>query len=265
MQKTASDTAADFRCESPQAASCATALAAIIFLFLVAAELEADAPTLCPTRENHMPTPDNQYLHTDENGVTRCWWGASDQDYRHYHDEEWGHPVNDDIRLFEKICLEGFQAGLSWLTILRKREHFRQAFCGFDYVSIADFGDDDVNRLLQNPGIVRHRGKIMATINNARRAKDLAVEYGSLANYIWQWEPAVPEPQLDRITNDNPIPSITKTSQALSKDLKKRGWKFVGPTTVYAFMQAMGLVNDHLPGCFCRPRVAEMRQKFAKP
>ncbi|MFT7517829.1 MAG: DNA-3-methyladenine glycosylase I [Myxococcota bacterium] len=194
----------------------------------------------------------NKHLHTDEHGVTRCWWGSSHPDYRLYHDSEWGVPVNDDARLFEKICLEGFQSGLSWLTILRKRENFRKAFADFDFKKVADYNEDDVACLLQDKGIVRHRGKIEATINNAQRALEIVDEFGSLATYIWQWQPQSVEPHIGKGDYPHPIPSITKTSQALSKDLKKRGWKFFGPTTAYAFMQAMGLVNDHIVGCDSR-------------
>jgi len=207
----------------------------------------------------------HKYLHTDEDGVTRCWWGNDPLDYRRYHDEEWGRPVADDIQLFEKICLEGFQSGLSWLTILRKRENFRKAFAGFDFEKIASFDDDSVARLLQNDGIVRNRGKIEATINNAYRALEIIDEFGSIAAYIWKWEPSSPEPHIGKGTYNKPLPSITKTSQALSKDLKKRGWKFFGPTTAYAFMQAMGLVNDHIEGCASREIVKAMRREFKPP
>ncbi|MDF7801422.1 DNA-3-methyladenine glycosylase I [Pontiellaceae bacterium B1224] len=205
-----------------------------------------------------------KYLLTDDGGVTRCRWGHAPDIYRKYHDDEWGRPVADDFRLFEKICLEGFQSGLSWLTILRKRENFRAAFAGFDFNRIAEFGDADVTALVQNEGIIRHRGKIEATINNARRAQELVNEFGSLARYIWQWEPDSREPQIGEQT-DTPIPSITKTSQRLSKDLKKRGWKFFGPTTAYAFMQAMGLVNDHIDGCAIREIVEHERKEFQRP
>ena len=186
----------------------------------------------------------HKYLRTAEDGITRCWWSNDHLDYLRYHDEEWGRPVVNDIQLFEKICLEGFQSGLSWLTILRKRENFRKAFAGFDFEKIASFDDDSVTRLLLNEGIVRHRGKIEATINNARRALEIVDEFGSLAAFIWKWEPNSPEPHIGKGDYNHPIPSSTKTSQSLSKDLKKRGWKFFGPTTAYAFMQAMGLVLD---------------------
>ncbi len=180
-----------------------------------------------------------------DDGVARCWWGAEPEIYQIYHDEEWGRPTTDDHRLFEKVCLEGFQAGLSWLTILRKRENFREAFAGFDPTRVAEFDEPDVARLLSDAGIVRHQGKIRSTINNAQRALDLIEEHGSLSNYFWSWaEDERPAP--------TEIPATTPTSVALSKDLKKCGWSFVGPTTIYAFMQAMGLVNDHLAGCDAR-------------
>jgi len=179
-------------------------------------------------------------------GKARCWWPGDDPEYIAYHDNEWGRPVTDDVRLFEKICLEGFQSGLSWLTILRKRENFRAAFAGFDPAVVATFGEDDVQRLLGDAGIVRHQGKIRSAINNAQRALELADEFGSLSDYFWSWEPT--EVEGDR-SGPFGIPATTPTSVALAKDLKKRGWSFVGPTTVYAFMQAMGLVNDHVDGC----------------
>jgi DNA-3-methyladenine glycosylase I len=196
-----------------------------------------------------------------EDGVARCWWADSTADYRAYHDTEWGFPVADDQRLFEKLSLEGFQAGLSWLTILRKREAFRRAFAGFEYARVARFGEDDVARLLADAGIVRHRGKIEATINNAGRAVELAGEHGSLARFIWSFEPDQHAPELDRAG----LPSITSESRALARELKRRGWRFVGPTTVYAFMQAMGLVNDHLTGCQVRARVQAARESFTRP
>lgn len=194
-----------------------------------------------------------------EDGRERCFWGVSAPDYIAYHDTEWGFPVDNDFRLFEKICLEGFQSGLSWLTILRKRENFRNAFSGFDFNKVAAFTETDTERLLQDPGIVRHRGKIEATINNARRAQELVQETGSLAAYFWRFEPP------EREDSGVELASTSPQSIALSKDLKKRGWKFVGPTTVYAFMQAMGLVNDHAEGCFIRTQVIEARSNFAPP
>jgi DNA-3-methyladenine glycosylase I len=204
-------------------------------------------------------------LITGEDGRRRCFWGASAPDYAAYHDGEWGRPVDDDIRLFEKICLEGFQSGLSWLTILRKRENFRRGFAGFDFRRIARFGETDVVRLLADPGIVRHRGKIESTINNARRAVELVEKEGSLAAFVWRFEPppgSRPE-RLDWATLRTM--SVTPQSTALSKELKRRGWSFVGPTTVYAFMQGVGIVNDHLDGCFCRAEVEEARRAFVRP
>ncbi|MYB50786.1 MAG: DNA-3-methyladenine glycosylase I [Acidobacteriia bacterium] len=198
-------------------------------------------------------------------GNARCFWGAGDWDYTTYHDHEWGVPTDKDPTLFEKICLEGFQSGLSWLTILRKRESFREAFDDFDFERVAEFTEEDVERLLGNPGIVRHRGKIRSTINNAKRARELAAETGSLASYFWSWEPSPQSrpPCLDYAT----LLSLTKTpeSTAMSTDLKRRSWTFVGPTTAYAFMQAMGLVNDHIEGCCARPRIEHLRAAFERP
>jgi DNA-3-methyladenine glycosylase I len=204
-----------------------------------------------------------KYLDTDALGVTRCWWSKDHEDYQRYHDEEWGRPTSNDIQLFEKICLEGFQSGLSWLTILRKRDNFRLAFCDFDFRKIAEFGESDVKRLLGDSGIVRHRGKIEATINNAHCAIKIVNEFGSLASYLWQWEPDSREPHSGSSDYEHLIPSMTKTSQALSKDLKKRGWKFFGPTTAYAFMQAMGLVNDHMTDCHCYEAVNKLKKAFS--
>ncbi|SMD16716.1 DNA-3-methyladenine glycosylase I [Rhizobium sp. RU36D] len=204
-------------------------------------------------------------LITGDDGLQRCAWHGGLEDYRRYHDEEWGRLVTDDIRLFEKICLEGFQSGLSWLTILRKRENFRAAFAGFDFARVALFDDDDIARCLADAGIIRHRGKIVSTINNARRAVDLKAEFGSLARYFWSFEPPASErpATMDYATlRANPT---SPTSVRLSKDLKKRGWTFVGPTTVYAFMQAMGLVNDHIEGCMCRAEVERLRAGFVRP
>ncbi len=202
-------------------------------------------------------------LVTGEDGKTRCRWHGGLPDYLAYHDREWGRPVSSDTRLFEKICLEGFQSGLSWLTILRKRDNFRAAFHGFDIKRVAAMGEDDIERLVGDAGIIRHRGKITSTINNARRAIELVEAEGSLAHYFWRYEPA------DRpgtVTWDwiraNPATEVSKT---ISKDLKKRGWSFVGPTTVYAFMQAMGLVNDHVEGCVCRAECEAERRAFERP
>jgi DNA-3-methyladenine glycosylase I len=191
---------------------------------------------------------------TGPDGLRRCWWPGSDPLYVAYHDGEWGRPVVEDRRLLEKLCLEGFQAGLSWLTILRKREHFRRAFNGFDPQRVARFTKRDLARLLADAGIVRHRGKIESAINNAARACDLIDECGSLAAYLWRWQPPMAERRVRRSRAD--IPAVTPTSTALARDLKRRGWTFVGPTTVYAFMQAVGLVNDHLHGCAVRAEIA---------
>lgn len=200
-----------------------------------------------------------------EDGKRRCFWGASTPEYAAYHDREWGRPVVDDMRLFEKICLEGFQSGLSWLTILRKRENFRAGFAGFDFQKVARFGARDVNRLLKDAGIVRHRGKIESTINNAKRALELVEERGSLAAYFWSFEPEAKSRPNRFDWQTLRAMSTTPESTALSKDLKKRGWSFVGPTTVYAFMQAMGLVNDHLDGCHCRKEIEKARKAFVRP
>ena len=200
-----------------------------------------------------------------DDGVARCIWGDAPPIYRAYHDTEWGFPVDDDRRLFEKLCLEGFQAGLSWLTILRKRENFRAAFAGFDFERVARFGERDVARLLGDAGIIRHRGKIEATINNAQRAVELVESDGSLASYVWSFEPdAASRPAELTLAA---LRAITETpeSRAMSKDLKRRGWRFVGPTTVYAFMEAMGLVNDHVVGCAGRAAVELARARFAAP
>lgn len=200
-----------------------------------------------------------------DDGLGRCAWQSNLDDYKRYHDEEWGRPVTDDRRLFEKICLEGFQSGLSWLTILRKREAFRAAFAGFDFDEVAAFGDADIERCLADTGIVRHRGKIVSTINNAKRAQELKAEFGSLAAYFWLHEPG-PDERPTVVSYEviaaNPT---TPTSTRISKDLKKRGWTFVGPTTIYAFMQAMGLVNDHIEGCHCRSAVEGLRQTLSRP
>ena len=195
-------------------------------------------------------------------GRVRCPWGLSTPEYVEYHDTEWGFPQAADEALFEKLCLEGFQAGLSWLTILRKRPAFREAFSHFDFEAIARYGDRDVERLLTNAGIVRHRGKITSTVNNARRALEVRAEFGSLAAYVWRWEPAA---RAGAGEPPGPVPSATAESRALSRDLKRRGWSFVGPTTVYAFMQAMGMVNDHLPGCWVRAEVERARAAFVRP
>jgi DNA-3-methyladenine glycosylase I len=185
--------------------------------------------------------------------VARCWWGDSDDLYRTYHDTEWGRPVSDDRRLFEKLSLEGFMSGLSWATILRKRENFRAAFRDFDPEAIARFGSRDVARLMKDEGIVRNRAKIEATINNARRHADLVSEFGSFPAYVWRFEP--------KRRPDGMLPEAV----AMSKDLRRRGWGFVGPTTVLSFMQAMGLVNDHVRGCDAGREVQRLRRDFVRP
>jgi len=192
-------------------------------------------------------------------GRPRCSWCAAAPEFFDYHDREWGYPVGDDRRLFEKICLESFQSGLSWRTILAKRENFRAAFRGFDFREMARFDDADVARLLADPGIVRHRGKIEAVIHNARRACELVEAEGSLAAYVWRFEPAPETLGVPQSVSTSPA------SVAMSKDLKKRGWKFVGPTTVYAFMQAMGLINDHVEGCAMRAEAERAREAFRRP
>mgnify|MGYP001166121595 CR=1 FL=1 len=200
-----------------------------------------------------------------DDGVPRCWWGASTPRYAAYHDDEWGRPVRDDRTLFEKICLEGFQAGLSWLTILNKRENFRAGFANFEIEKVARFTGRDVKRLLGDTGIVRHRGKIESTINNAKQAAKLVDQQGSLAQFVWGYEPA-PKQRPKKITKAALMTmNASPESVALSKELKRRGWTFVGPTTVYAFMQAMGLVNDHLEGCPARRPALEARATLTLP
>ena len=195
-------------------------------------------------------------LFTAADGAARCRWCQASAAYQHYHDHEWGFPVDDDRRLFEKLCLEGFQAGLSWLTILNKREAFRTGFANFDAEQVARFKEADVVRLLADAGIVRHRGKIESTINNAKRVIELKREFGSLAAYAWRFEPARGSRPKRMTPAALRAMTTSPESVAMSKDLKRRGWSFVGPTTVYAFMQAMGLVNDHLEGCHARARAA---------
>ncbi|AKR54376.1 DNA-3-methyladenine glycosylase [Devosia sp. H5989] len=191
----------------------------------------------------------------------RCFWASADDAlYRHYHDREWGRPVTADARLFEKICLEGFQSGLAWITVLRKRERFREVFHGFDIDKVAAMTEEDVERLLTDTGIIRHRGKIVSTINNARRALELRKEFGSLAAYFWRFEPPAEE-----LPPPGTVMAQTEASKRMSKDLRKRGFSFVGPTTAYAFMQAMGMVNDHAPDCFCYGEVEAERQAFKRP
>ena len=208
------------------------------------------------------PAPNGLILGDD--GMARCWWHGNDPQYQRYHDEEWGIPVTNDRQLFEKISLEGFQAGLSWLTILRKRESFREAFDYFDMSKIQHYDKNKISQLMQNKNIIRHRGKIEAVINNANRMKILLEDYQSFAAYIWQYEtPIADRPQNFDYQTLRPI-TMNEYSIALSKDLKKRGWKFVGPTTCYAFMQSMGLVNDHIEGCICRAKVENLRKKSSK-
>jgi DNA-3-methyladenine glycosylase I len=210
-------------------------------------------------------TIDTPGLFTADDGHARCAWCAATPGYRHYHDNEWGFPVTDDRRLFEKLCLEGFQAGLSWLTILNKREAFRAAFAQFEPAHVAAFNEADVARLLADAGIVRHRGKIESTINNARQVPALVAEFGSIARYVWRFEPApATRPARMDLVSLRALASSPE-STAMSKDLKRRGWSFVGPTTVYAFMQAMGLVNDHLEGCHLREAAQARRAALAKP
>jgi DNA-3-methyladenine glycosylase I len=193
--------------------------------------------------------------------MERCGWAGTDPENVRYHDEEWGRPVADDARLYEKLCLEGFQSGLSWLTVLKKRPQFRKQFKNFDPVKVSKMTAADVERLLQDAGIIRHRGKIESTINNAKRTLEIQKEFGSLAAYIWKFEPAAePAP-----TIGGSLPAQTAASTALSKDLRKRGFSFVGPTTVYAFMQAMGLVNDHYAHCDCRKPCEAERKKLKRP
>jgi DNA-3-methyladenine glycosylase I len=194
---------------------------------------------------------------TGPDGKARCRWSGAAPEFFSYHDTEWGFPVDDDRRLFEKLCLEGFQSGLSWRTILAKRDNFRAAFHDFDFERIAGFTGRDVERLLKDDGIVRHRGKIEAVVNNARRARELVKQEGSLAAFVWRYEP-------DRSAKPQTA-SISAESVALSKALKKQGWKFVGPTTVYAFMQAMGLINDHVEDCVIRAKVERARRSFKRP
>jgi DNA-3-methyladenine glycosylase I len=190
-----------------------------------------------------------------EDGVARCWWGAADPLYRHYHDREWGRPIKDDRRLFEKICLEGFQSGLSWITILRKRENFRRAFADFEIDRLAGFNSRKIETLMADSGIVRNRAKIMATINNARRCLELIKERRSLAAYSWSFEPRT-------ISGRG---TVVPEAITMSKDLKRRGWTFVGPTTIHSFMQAVGIINDHLKGCELRQEVDGLRSKFVRP
>lgn len=222
----------------------------------------AGSPEPIPEQAPAIETPG---IAVGADGLARCWWCMGDPLYLTYHDTEWGRPVDDDRRLFEKLCLEGFQSGLSWLTILRKRDNFRRAFANFDIEAVARFGEQDVARLLADAGIVRHRGKIEATINNARHCADLTDDWGSLAAYAWQFEPdAASRPA---VLDHAALMQITTSpeSVAMSKDLRRRGWSFVGPTTVYSFMEAMGQVNDHLAACATRAQVEQDRSEFVRP
>lgn len=206
-----------------------------------------------------MAKPNN--LITGDDGLRRCWWCGNDPLYLQYHDQEWGQPIVDDRQLFEKVCLEGFQAGLSWITILRKREAFRKAFSHFDFRKVASYTPGNVDRLLANAEIVRHRGKIESTINNAKRAMDIVDRQGSLAEFFWQFEPS----RARAVRSRGDIQATTQESTALSKEMKRLGWTFVGPTTCHAFMQAMGMVNDHLRSCHVWSAVDHARRDFTRP
>lgn len=202
---------------------------------------------------------------TGPDGVTRCWWCHGDPLYESYHDDEWGRPIVDDDLLFEKLCLEGFMSGLSWLTILRKRENFRRAFKGFEIAAVARFNSRSVDRLLMDAGIVRHRGKIGSTINNARRCLELIYEFGSLSSFAWSFE-ADPRSRPKKLDWPTLVSrGVSEEATAMSKELKRRGWTFVGPTTVYSFMEAVGLVNDHVSACDIRQDVETERRRFRRP
>jgi DNA-3-methyladenine glycosylase I len=222
-------------------------------------------PSATPPKPPKVAATPAAGLFTDDTHTTRCAWCQATPFYRNYHDNEWGFPVDDERRLFEKICLEGFQAGLSWLTILNKRESFRSAFANFEAEQVARFDARDIKRLVNDAGIVRHAGKIASTINNAQRVIELRKEFGSLAAFVWRLEPeAKIRPALITHEAVKAMPT-SPASIALSKDLKKRGWSFVGPTTMYAFMQAMGLVNDHIEGCASRDKALAARRDFNPP
>lgn len=227
--------------------------------------LKSPMPSATPPKPPTVAASPAAGLFTDDSRTTRCAWCQATPFYRNYHDSEWGFPVDDERRLFEKICLEGFQAGLSWLTILNKRESFRSAFANFDAEQVARFGAPEIRRLVNDAGIVRHAGKIASTINNAQRVIELRKEFGSLGAFVWRLEPEA-KSRPARITHEavKAMP-ISPASTALSKDLKKRGWTFVGPTTMYAFMQAMGLVNDHIEGCASRKAALAARKAFTPP
>tara|TARA_B100000686_G_C16436366_1_gene784716 strand:+ start:74 stop:715 length:642 start_codon:yes stop_codon:yes gene_type:complete len=207
----------------------------------------------------------DQGLRIGTDHKVRCFWPDDKKDYVLYHDKEWGTPLADDNLLFEKICLEGFQSGLSWLTVLRKRENLRKAFLNFNFEKLSGFSNKDVESLMKNKGIIRHRKKIESTINNARRASELSMEFGSLARFFWQYE-ATPEERPKRLTFKTfKILTNSKKSTRLAKDLKQRGWTYVGPVTMYSFMQSIGMVNDHIEGCFCRELTEEKRKHFKRP
>jgi DNA-3-methyladenine glycosylase I len=207
--------------------------------------------------------PSSSGIRVGPDGVPRCWWSDADDLYRRYHDVEWGRPVDSDRALFEKLSLDGFQSGLSWLTILRKRENFRAAFRAFEPAALARFTGRDIARLMNDVGIVRNRAKIESTVNNARRMRDVIEEFGSFAAYVWRFEP---EPR-GRFLSRSELLKIKICPEAItmSTDLRKRGWKFVGPTTVYSFMQSMGLVNDHVTGCAAADEVEKSRVTFIRP
>lgn len=207
-----------------------------------------------------MPNSSSNTIKSDD-GATRCWWPGTDLLYCEYHDHEWGMPVDDDNRLFEKMCLEGFQSGLSWITVLKKRDAFRRNFKDFDFRKVAKFRESHVEKMLQDAGIIRHRGKIESTINNAKQAIRVVDEFGSLAAFFWQFEPK----RSPVIRSRKQVAATTEESTALSKELKRRGWKFVGPTTCYALMQAMGMVNDHIRTCDAWQRVQQARDAFQRP
>ena len=205
-----------------------------------------------------------EWLRPVSDSAFRCWWPGDDRQYQEYHDTEWGRPIVVDQRLFEKLCLEGFQAGLSWLTILRKRENFRKAFHDFDIEKVSRFTAKDVERLMNDVGIVRHQGKIESVINNAQRAQVLLEDVESLSSYFWSFAPNTSFGREEPSTHPSGVPSTSPSATRLSKDLKKRGWKFVGPTTMYSFMQSMGLVNDHVEGCWVRDECEESRLAIKK-
>jgi DNA-3-methyladenine glycosylase I len=201
----------------------------------------------------------NEWVRADVHGVSRCWWPGDDAQYIEYHDSEWGRPVSSDTQLFENLCLEGYQSGWSWRTILRTRDNFRNAFKDFDMEAVAKFGQRDIERLMNDAGIVRHRGKIEATINNAQRALELQANVGALSQYIWSYAPSEAFGRDGTPAHDSGLATTSPSATALSKDLKRRGWKFVGPTTVYSFMQSMGLINDHLDGCHVQHECEQLR------